>query len=336
MMSSLRDQWQKRKSVWQVGQSSVWRRRLPPRQHSAVVVGTSEHTVHPKPLDVRVEKSKPVRSLLCILFWGLLVVYTVAILFGDVWLLPKDETEWCRAAQNGYPSVKEYPNPDAISNPCRYERTLYLLGMTQFECTFSKRMIVSVLLGMAIGWERKAADRPAGVRTMSLVSLGACFFTMCGQHAFRSSPQSFDAARVSAAIPSGVGFLGSALIYKQAVGGTGEVHGLTTAASVWLSASVGIGAGGGLFILSSYCVVLVIFVLRVGPGMFFSDDSESFAEEESETEGCESTTEDEKGEDEKTMTRTEQRHLLEEQASARGSMKRRRSVASLSKPTYGS
>ena len=332
-MSSQRDRWQKSKSVWQVGRS-VW--QLPSERrsrNSAVIIGTSEHPVDPKPWDADVHKSKPVRCLLCILFWGLLVLYTMAILFGDVWLLPKDETEWCRAAQNGYPNVKHYHNPDTNNNPCHYERTLYLLGMNQFECMFAKRMIVSVLLGAVIGWERKAADRPAGVRTMSLVSLGACFFTMCGQHAFRSSPQTFDAARVSAAIPSGVGFLGSALIWKQATGTTSEVHGMTTAASVWLSASVGIGAGGGLFILSSYCVVLVIFLLRIGPAMFFADDSESFAEEESGTEGWESTTEDEKEEDEKPMTRAEQRQLLEEQASARSSMKRRRS---LSQPTFGS
>jgi uncharacterized membrane protein YhiD involved in acid resistance len=290
-----------------------------------------------------VVKNRKMHCVLCILFWVLLTVYTVVILFGDVWLIPNDETAWCRAAQNGYPLVKHYPNPDANNNPCHYERTLYLLGMNQFECMFSKRMIVSVLLGGAIGWERKAADRPAGVRTMSLVSLGSCFFTMCGQHAFRSSPQTFDAARVSAAIPAGVGFLGSALIWKQATGTSNEVHGLTTAASVWLSASVGIGSGGGLFILSSYCVVLVIFVLRIGPGMFFADDSESFGGDESETtEGFDSTTGDEQGEeDEKIMSRAEQRQLLEEQVSARSMRTSTRSIlrrksASLSQPVFGS
>jgi uncharacterized membrane protein YhiD involved in acid resistance len=302
---------------------------------------TKDQEVDEEPYEVI--KSSKMHCVVCIVFWVLLVLYTVVILFGDVWLLPKDETAWCRAAQNGYPLVKHYRNPDANSNPCHYERTLYLFGMNQFECMFAKRMIVSVLLGGTIGWERKAAERPAGVRTMSLVSLGSCFFTMCGQHAFRSSPQSFDAARVSAAIPSGVGFLGSALIWKHSTGAANEVHGLTTAASVWLSASVGIGAGGGLFILSSYCVVLVIFVLRIGPGIFFADDSESFGGDESETEEWDSTTDNEKGEeDEKIITRAEQRQLLEAQVSAQSmrtstrSMQRRKSVSSLSRPVFGS
>ena len=85
-------------------------------------------------------------------------------------------------------------------------------------------------------FERKSADRPAGIRTMSLVSLGSCLFTMCGQIAFRSSTMSWDAARVSAAVPSGVGFLGAGLIWKGSTGKKGspderqEVHGITTAA----------------------------------------------------------------------------------------------------------
>jgi uncharacterized membrane protein YhiD involved in acid resistance len=81
----------------------------------------------------------------------------------------------------------------------------------------------------------------------------------------------------SAAIPSGVGFLGSALIWKQTTGEKGQdqrnhVHGITTAASVWLSASVGIGVGGALYVLSIYTVALVVFVLRLGPRLAFEDD----------------------------------------------------------------
>lgn len=301
--------------------------------------------------------SKMLPFLLSIISWGLLIVYTGVILLGDVCLLPRDDSVWCRAAKEGYPIVKDYPNPDANTNPCHYERTLYLLFMNQFECMFSKRMIISVLLGAAIGWERKAADRPAGVRTMSLVSLGSCFFTMCGQHAFRSSPQEFDAARVSAAIPSGVGFLGSALIWKHSTGAANEVHGLTTAASVWLSASVGIGCGGGLFILSAYCVVLVIFVLRIGPGMFFLHDSESFGAEDDEEE---SQTEDDwddfpttaDGVDEPehppepheaATMRSPRGQLLKQQASSRSipqtslrSTQRQKSRASLIQPTFSS
>ena len=59
-----------------------------------------------------------------------------------------------------------------------------------------------------------------------------------------------------------------------------EVHGLTTAASVWLSAAVGVGVGGKLYVTSSYCVALVILVLRLGPSLYFQDDALSYCDED--------------------------------------------------------
>jgi len=157
---------------------------------------------------------------------------------------------------------------------------------------------------------------------------------MCGQFAFRSTTQEWDAARVSAAVPSGVGFLGSALIWKETEGEKGtpserhSVHGLTTAASVWLSAAVGIGAGGALYLYCLWCVVLVVFVLRLGPrlvlmGTYGADDS-SFQNTDtgSEWDTGEGTGPDDDGdycdEDEefKPLTREEQRIRLEEEAAA--------------------
>ncbi|GMH51278.1 hypothetical protein TL16_g00975 [Triparma laevis f. inornata] len=98
---------------------------------------------------------------------------------------------------------------------------------------------------------------------------------------------SWDASRVAAAIPSGVGFLGAGLIWKGSVG-TGDnevhqVHGLTTAASVWLSAAVGVGAGGGLYFICVYAVALIIMVLRFGPRLYGSDDSSVNQSEAEET-----------------------------------------------------
>mmetsp|Transcript_25905 Transcript_25905/g.37928 ORF Transcript_25905/g.37928 Transcript_25905/m.37928 type:complete len:172 (-) Transcript_25905:92-607(-) len=148
---------------------------------------------------------------------------------------------------------------------------------------------------------------------MSLVCLGACFFTLCSQHAFRSSTQSWDAARVSAAIPSGVSFLCSALVWKHTFGEKGsekhEVHGLTTAASVWLSASVGIGAGGHMYLVSIYAVMLVIFVLRLGPRMMLADDSSSMINETEESEW-------EEEEEKQPLTREEQREMLKSSQAA--------------------
>ena len=207
-------------------------------------------------------------------------IFTFIILVGDILLLPEDRYDWCQPAlllDQGVIQHKEYKNIDAIRDPCYYHRTIYLLGFSPFECDFGRRMICSVILGAAIGWERKAADRPAGIRTMSLVSLGSATFTMAGQFAFRASPQTWDAARVSAAIPSGVGFLGSALIWKEVTGEKGSpdqrnhVHGIATAASVWLSASIGIGVGGALYVMSTWTVILVLFVLRLVPQLLLDD-----------------------------------------------------------------
>ena len=96
------------------------------------------------------------------------------------------------------------------------------------------------------------------------------------------------AARVSAAIPSGVGFLGAGLIWKGTTGTKGgpdekrEVHGLTTAAGVWLSATIGVGVGGKLFVISTFAVALVIIVLRLGPRLYLAPDNSSFGSSEIE------------------------------------------------------
>ena len=137
---------------------------------------------------------------------------------------------------------------------------------------------MSVLLGGLIGWERREADRPAGIRTMSLVSLGSCLFTINSAFAFIGGPMEWDASRISAAIPSGVGFLGAGLIFKEAekdVKGSivHVVHGLTTSASLWLSSAVGVACGGELYFSASFCVGVMLILLRFGPRASFADDA---------------------------------------------------------------
>jgi len=210
--------------------------------------------------------------------WSTLFVFTFVILFGKFWL-PMDRSVWCPLSSEPI----HYKNPDTNNDPCYHHRIPFLLGLNLFQMELCQRMLLSILLGSAIGWERNKRDRPAGIRTMALVSLGSSLFSFCGQFAFRGSTQSWDAARVSAAIPSGVSFLGSALIWKHSVGTKNEVHGLTTAASVWLSASVGIGAAGSVPLVSVYCVLLVIFVLRLGPRMMLALEEDAWEEEKSTT-----------------------------------------------------
>jgi putative Mg2+ transporter-C (MgtC) family protein len=166
--------------------------------------------------------------------------------------------------------IKAFSNPVYNDNPCRGVRYPFLLFLTMEECDFGRRLVVAVLAGGVIGWERRQSDRPAGIRTMALVSLGSCLFTICSSFAFMDGPMSWDASRVSAAIPSGVGFLGAGLIFKeQKKDEHGEdshtVRGLTTAASLWLSAAVGIACGGQLYFVASFSIAIMLVLLRFGP-----------------------------------------------------------------------
>jgi len=165
--------------------------------------------------------------------------------------------------------TKLYPNPEFDYKNCLDDRFKVLLFMSLRECEQLRQLMFSVLMGALIGYERRSPDRAAGIRTMSVTSLGSCAFTIASMYAFRGGPMAWDASRVSAAIPSGVGFLGSGLIWKGMVGegadALHQVHGLTTAASVWLSAAVGVLAGGSMFLVAFFSVVCAMIVLRFGP-----------------------------------------------------------------------
>eukprot|EP00980_Cylindrotheca_fusiformis_P015150 scaffold4183_cov137-Cylindrotheca_fusiformis.AAC.13 len=163
-----------------------------------------------------------------------------------------------------------FPNPAYEGFTCKRRRHWSLLGMNREECSFGRRLVCAVVLGSLIGWERRQADRPAGIRTMSMVSLGSCLFTINSAFAFIDGPMSWDSSRVSAAIPSGVGFLGAGLIFKKEdKNKPGEknhiVHGLTTAASLWLSAAVGIACGGEIYFPACFVVALMMLLLRFAP-----------------------------------------------------------------------
>ena len=200
----------------------------------------------------------------------LYVVITGCVaLYEPLILLPCDHDD----------SQKEYGNPDYTGSHCNRLRHVKLLYLTREECSFARRLVSSVLLGGLIGWERRQADRPAGIRTMALVSLGASLFTICSTFAFESGPNEWYASRISAAIPSGVGFLGAGLIFKEqknddAGGQNHVVHGLTTAASLWLSAAVGIACGGEMYFAASFGTAVLLLLLRFGPRHDDSNDED--------------------------------------------------------------
>mmetsp|Transcript_457 Transcript_457/g.671 ORF Transcript_457/g.671 Transcript_457/m.671 type:complete len:369 (+) Transcript_457:123-1229(+) len=239
------------------------------------------------------KSSKLHMKILLFVCYTALTVWTTVAVLGPIVLSFFDELTWCTADElgdqrflkrSGDPgasfsdddSGKKYENPDYDTNPCRQIRIPYLFWLTLEECDYCQRMIASVLLGGTIGYERRSSDRAAGIRTMGLVCLGACFYTIASISAFKSSTMGWDASRVTAALPSGVGFLGAALIWKGSVTIDSQemhqVHGLTTAASVWLSAAIGVGTGGALYFVSGYSTILIIMVLRFGPRLYLQED----------------------------------------------------------------
>jgi putative Mg2+ transporter-C (MgtC) family protein len=120
------------------------------------------------------------------------------------------------------------------------------------------RLVLAVVLGALVGYERERKGKPAGVRTHGMVCLGAALFTVVSVYGF--GPGS-DQSRVAAMIVSGIGFLGAGAVLHQRDG----VHGLTTAASLWVTAAVGLAVGVGMAGMSVVTTALVFLLLRFGP-----------------------------------------------------------------------
>lgn len=118
-------------------------------------------------------------------------------------------------------------------------------------------MLVAGALGALIGYERELHAKGAGVRTHVLVALGAALFMIISQHGFAGAER-FDAARVAAGVVTGIGFLGGGIIMKK-----NHVSGLTTAAGLWVTGAIGMGAGCGLYVMAGACTFLVLFCLEV-------------------------------------------------------------------------
>lgn len=120
------------------------------------------------------------------------------------------------------------------------------------------RLSLAAILGAAIGYERELRGKAAGLRTHILVSLGAAIFILVP---VTSSMTTADASRVMQGIVSGIGFLGAGAILKQAK--DQEVKGLTTAASIWVAAAIGIAVGYGREATAVASTVVALFVLVV-------------------------------------------------------------------------
>ena len=121
-----------------------------------------------------------------------------------------------------------------------------------------------MFVGGIIGWERQLRNKPAGLRTHMLVSMGSALFVLIPL-AMAKNPNGLDAVeRVIQGIAAGIGFLGGGEILRQSQQEIGkiEVHGLTSAAAIWVSAALGTAAGCGLWQLALIGALMSLFVLR--------------------------------------------------------------------------
>ncbi len=114
------------------------------------------------------------------------------------------------------------------------------------------RILLAALLGALIGWERERRGREAGIRTYMATALGACAFGLI-------SGAIGDQGRISAGIVTGIGFIGAGIILRD----TGRVTGLTTAATLWASAAVGLSAAYGIYHLAAITALLILGVLEL-------------------------------------------------------------------------
>lgn len=135
--------------------------------------------------------------------------------------------------------------------------------MADHDWVLLLRVFVAAVLSGALGWEREAAGKTAGLRTHVLVGIGSSLFVVLGEAVALSYPATAAILRIEPlaliqAVAIGIGFLGSGVVVTTGAG----VKGLTTAASIWATAAVGVATGFGHFILSVGTTVLVLLALR--------------------------------------------------------------------------
>ena len=119
--------------------------------------------------------------------------------------------------------------------------------------SFSIRLLISIFAGGFVGLERQHSNKSAGLRTNTLVAMGACIFVLIN---VTLTGVGGDPTRIIGQIVTGIGFLGAGVILHHG----GNIHGLTTAATIWCSAAVGSLAGLGLYWETLICTLAVVIV----------------------------------------------------------------------------
>ena len=118
------------------------------------------------------------------------------------------------------------------------------------------RLLLATALGAGIGYQRERASKPAGLRTHCLIALGAALFTVASLFGFGDGG---DPSRVAAGVVAGIGFIGAGVIFHGAR--EDVLIGLTTAASIWVTAAVGLAVGAGMYLVSFVVALITALVL---------------------------------------------------------------------------
>ncbi|WP_071594902.1 MgtC/SapB family protein [Pontibacter roseus] len=139
---------------------------------------------------------------------------------------------------------------------------LSFLSLTEINTSsIIVRLLLSTLLGGLLGWERESRRQNAGLRTHMIISVGSCLLMLISIYI----PQTFseyrnvDPGRIAAQVVSGIGFLGAGAIFRLG----GNTHGLTTAATIWAVAAVGLATGAGMYEAAIIVTLLLLFVLSI-------------------------------------------------------------------------
>ena len=120
------------------------------------------------------------------------------------------------------------------------------------ELSMAARLLYAAVLGIAIGLERERHNRAAGIRTYAAISIGACGFGLISMHVNAPDP-----TRIAAQVVSGIGFIGAGIIFRQA----DRVSGLTTAATIWATAAVGLAVAYRMLVLPALMALLLYGLL---------------------------------------------------------------------------
>ncbi|NIP40247.1 MAG: MgtC/SapB family protein [Candidatus Aenigmarchaeota archaeon] len=127
---------------------------------------------------------------------------------------------------------------------------VFVIGPLEMEIVI--KLVVSAVLGTLVGFERAVHNKPAGMRTHSLVCIGSTLFTILSVSVIGGEP-----SRIAAGIVTGIGFLGAGIIFRA----ESKMRGITTAAELWVLASIGIAIGIGFYFAALAATLIVIFIL---------------------------------------------------------------------------